>query len=168
MSAVTKMPSLMMASLDEMRQDLGDGKYLRLTSELAAIRNSRTDYCEVTYRHTHTVLIPNFSADDELVSKHRTVCTNHKQRCELIAGGASDFYTVYSTIHCESNIHQHAVKQIRKATTSGQGFKVYSRPGCKTVTSWSSSASVCEAPLRDDNCTYTDGDRAGTSVRGGA
>jgi hypothetical protein len=66
----------MMTTLDEMKQSLGDGSYLRLTNELAAIRNSVPVYYKVTYRHTHLVTFQN---PDYHEAEVRMVKTNHTQ-----------------------------------------------------------------------------------------
>ena len=73
-----------MTTLDEMKQALGDGPYLRLTSELAAIRNSvPVVYYKVTYRHTHLVAFQNRGHEAEV----RMVKTKHTQLCQLVDVG---------------------------------------------------------------------------------
>ena len=73
----------MMTTLDEMKQSLGDGPNLRLTNELAAIRNSVPVYYKVTYRHTHLVTFQNPDYEAEV----RMVKTNHTQLCQLVDVG---------------------------------------------------------------------------------
>ena len=77
----------MMKTLDEMKQALGDGPYLRLTSELAAIRNSvPVVYYKVTYRHTHLAAFqnPDYNSHEAEV---RMVKTKHTQLCQLVDVG---------------------------------------------------------------------------------
>ena len=92
----------MMTTLDEMKQALGDGPYLRPTSELAAIRNSvPVVYYKVTYRHTHLVAFQN---PDYHEAEVRMVKTKHTQLCQLVDVGINVHISAYDRIHLHSEI----------------------------------------------------------------
>ena len=99
----------MMTTLDEMKQSLGDGPYLRLTNELAAIRNSVPVYYKVTYRHTHLAAFHNQDCEAEV----RVVKTNHTQLCQLTGDvGINVHINAYDRIHLHSEITDGIVEAI--------------------------------------------------------
>ena len=100
----------MVITLDEMKQSLGDGPYLRLTNELAAIRNSVPVHYKVTYRHTHLVTFQNPDCHEDEV---RMVKTNHTQLCQLTgAVGINVHINAYDRIHLHSEITAGIVEAI--------------------------------------------------------
>ena len=107
----------MMTTLDDMKEELGDGKYLQLASQLAAIRAAAPVLYTLTYRHEHLSAFIN--SDYKAVT--RSFSSHHQRLCKLVPITGT---CLYDQIHFESTISQHAVDEIRDELHGGPGYAV--------------------------------------------
>jgi hypothetical protein len=109
----------MMSTLDDMKQELGDGNYLRLTTQLGEIRNATPVLYRLTYRHVHTVSFTN----PDYASESRLFSSDHRQLCEVVAIAGD---CLYRQIHHECAISKPTADAIQRKLRN-PGYATYTR-----------------------------------------